>query len=421
MRVPSKLLLVPVLLAAACESPVTSPRAPAQITQLPRALTTGESQLVTADNRFAFALLKTFAAQRSAGANVFISPLSIGMALGMTVNGTAGATRDSMLAALQLPGAALDTVNQGYRGVIDLLAGLDPSVTFTLANSIWYLQGAAPSQAFLGDVGTWFDATVRALDFTSPGAVTTINAWVNAQTRGRIPTLVDTVDPSTVLFLADAIYFKGSWTQQFDPSLTHDAPFDLRAGGTVQASTMTHADAAPARFYAGDGVTVVDLPYGGRAWSMTLVLPDTPAGIDSLPAALTADRWNAWMAALDTEAVIVTMPKFQLSDRADLVPVLTALGMGIAFCDGGDADFSRAYPGSRPGDYCISQAEHKTWVDVDEEGTEAAAATGIGVVPTAMPAGPRHVVIDRPFLVAIRERLSGTILFIGRVMDPTAS
>jgi len=421
MRVPSKLLLVPVLLAVACESPVTSPRAPAQITQLPRALTNGESQLVTADNHFAFALLRTFGAERAPGANVFISPLSIGMALGMTVNGTAGATRDSMLATLQLPGAALDTVNEGYRGVIDLLAGLDPSVTFTLANSIWYQQGASPSQAFLDDVRTWFDATVQAVDFTSPGAAATINAWVNAQTRGRIPTIVDTTPANAVMYLVNAIYFKGSWTQQFDPSLTHDAPFDLRGGATVQASMMTHAQAAPARFYEGDGVTVVDLPYGGRAWSMTIVLPDTPAGMDSLPAALTADRWNAWMAALDTEGVIVTMPKFQLTDDADLEPVLTALGMGIAFCDGGAADFSRAYPGALPGQFCISDARHKTWVDVDEEGTEAAAVTSIGVVATVEPAGPRHVVIDRPFLVAIRERLTGTILFLGRVMDPTAS
>jgi len=413
---------VSTLLAFACESPVTSPHAPAQITQLPRSLTAGETQLVAADNRFAFALLRTVAARQATASNVFISPVSVGMALGMTVNGAAGSTRDSMLAALQLGGLQLAQVDSGYRGVIDLLRGLDPAVTFTLANSIWYRTGVTPSQTFLGAARTWFDAGVEALDFSAPTAAQTINAWVSAQTQGKIPTIVDSPIPdAAIMYLINAIYFKGSWTQRFDPSLTHDAPFTLRDGATVSASMMTHADPAPGRFYQGDGVTVVDLPYGGQAWSMTIVLPDESAGIDSLPSTLTGDRWNAWMAALDTMGVIVTMPKFTLTYDTELNPILTALGMGIAFCDSRMADFSALIPGAQPGDVCISQVKHKTYVAVYEEGTEAAGVTSVGIVATAMPAGPLRVVVDRPFLVAIRERLTGTILFLGIVMDPTAS
>jgi serine protease inhibitor len=411
----SLLFLASTLLYAACaESPITGP-----IIHLPRDLTAGETQLVSADNRFAFTLFRTIAAQEPTDANLFISPLSVGMALGMTVNGAAGATRDSMLSALQLGGLPMDEVNRGYRGIIDLLRGLDPGVEFTLANSIWYRTGITVGQAFLNDVRTWFDADERSLDFGAPTAAQTINDWVNAQTNGKIPEIVDSPIPdSVIMYLINAVYFKGSWTQRFDPALTRDAPFALRAGGTVSASMMTHKDPAPARLYVGDGVTVVDLPYGGRAYSMTIVLPQSAAGIDSLPASLTEDRWDAWMARLDTGGVIVTMPKFTLTFERQMQSYLAALGMGIAFCDGGAADFSRLYPA---GGACITRVKHKTYVDVYEEGTEAAAVTSVEIGVTSAPSGPLHIVVDRPFLVAIRERLTGTILFLGKVMNPVAN
>jgi serpin B len=408
------------LLAVACESPV-GPGVPAPITQLPRDLTAGEAQLVAADNRFAFDLFRAIAERRGADSSLFISPLSVGMALGMTVNGAAGATRDSMLGALDLDGLALDEVNRGYRGVIDLLRGLDPGVAFTLANSIWYRNSITPAQAFLDDTRTWFDADVRSLDFRAPTAARTINDWVNAQTRGKIPTIVDDPIPADVImYLINAIYFKGSWTQRFDPALTHDAPFTLRDGGTVPASMMSHAEAASVRYFLGDSVTVVDLPYGGQAWSMTIVLPRTAAGIDGLSASLTAERWNGWIGALDSGGVIVTMPKFKLTYADELTPVLRALGMGIAFCDSFSADFSRMYPSARPGDVCITDVRHKTYVDVYEEGTEAAAVTSVGVGVTSAPPSPLHITVDRPFLVAIRERLTGAILFLGKETNPTA-
>jgi serpin B len=411
------LILAPALLAAACgEAPITGPH---PITELPRALTPGETQLVAADNRFAFKLLRAVELGQTPDANVFISPLSVGMALGMTVNGAAGATRDSMLAALELAGTPMDEVNRGYRGVIDLLRGLDPGVAFTLANSIWYRTGITPTQAFLDATRTWFDAQVRSLDFAAPGAAQTINDWVSQQTRGKIPEIVDSPIPAyVIMYLINAIYFKGSWTQRFDPALTHDAPFTLRSGAAVTASMMTHKDPAPARYYAGDGVTVVDLPYGGGAWAMTIVLPQSPTAIDSLVAGLTEVRWDGWMAGLDSEAVIVTMPKFKLTFDAELQPALTALGMGIAF-ECGAADFTPLNPAA--GDQtCITRVKHKTFVDVYEEGTEAAAVTSVEVGLTAAPSGPLHIVVDRPFVVAIRERLTGTILFLGKVMNPAA-
>ena len=422
MRASHRLLLglVPAVLAAACgEPPITGPH---PITTLPRALTTGETQLVASDNRFAVKLLRAVVAQETPDANVFISPLSVGMALGMTVNGAAGATRDSMLAALELAGLPMDEVNRGYRGVIDLLRGLDPGVAFTLANSIWYRSGIPVGQPFLDATRTWFDAQVRSLDFGSPTAAKTINDWVNQQTRGKIPEIVDDPIPdSVIMYLIDAIYFKGSWTQRFDPALTRDAPFTLRSGAAIPVTMMTHKDPAPAGYFAGDGVTVVDLPYGGRAYSMTIILPPSASGIDSLAAGLTGERWDAWMAGLDSGGVIVTMPKFKLTFDRELHPALAAMGMELAFCTSLAADFSVLYPGAGPGDVCISRVKHKTFVDVYEEGTEAAAVTSVEVsMTTSLPSGPLHIVVDRPFLVAIRERLTGTILFLGKVMNPAS-
>ncbi len=414
MRPPLRTLIAAAaLLGAACaESPVTGP-----ITHLPRDLTAGEQKLVSSGNRFAFALFHTIAAQESADSNLFVSPLSVGMALGMTVNGAMGATRDSMLHALQLDALSMDAVNRGYRGVIDLLRGLDPAVELTIANSIWYRNTIQPGQAFLDDVRTWFDARAQGLDFASPSAAQTINDWVNAQTQGKIPTIVDGIPDSVIMYLINAIYFKGSWTQRFDPALTRAAPFHLRGGTDVSTTTMEHKDAAPALYYAGDGVQVVDLPYGGRAYAMTIVLPPTAGGIDSLVAGLTGERWDGWMAGLESEKVLVTMPKFRLTFERELTPFLRALGMGIAFCDGGDADFTRLYP---PGGACITKVKHKTFVDVYEEGTVAAAVTSVEIGVTSAPPGPRRVVVDRPFVVAIRERLTGTILFLGRVTNPAA-
>jgi serpin B len=308
-------------------------------------------------------------------------------------------------------------VNRGYRGVIDLLRGLDPAVEFTIANSIWYRNTIQPGQAFLDDVRTWFDAAAQGLDFASPSAPQTINDWVSAQTRGKIPKIVDDIPDSVIMYLINAIYFKGSWTQRFDPALTHDAPFHLRGGTDAAATMMEHQDAAPARYYAGDGVQVVDLPYGGRAYAMTLVLPSTAGSIDSLVAGLTEARWDAWMAGLDSEKVIVTMPKFRLTFEREMKPFLQALGMGIAFSCGA-ADFTPLYPAGGT-QTCITKVKHKTFVDVYEEGTEAAAVTSVEIGITSANGGPLHIVMDRPFVVAIRERLTGTILFLGRVTHPT--
>lgn len=415
----SLLAVTAALIATSCkESPITGP-----ITSLPRELTASETHLIAAGNDFAFKLFEEIAHRADQDSNVFVSPLSVSMALGMTLNGAVGATRDSMQHTLGLEGLSLAEIDASYRGVIDLLRGLDRGVEFTLANSIWHRNDIVPGQAFLDDARTWFDAQIRALDFQSPNASRTINDWVNTQTRGRISEIVpDPLPRDEIMYLINAIYFKGSWTKRFDPDLTRDQPFHLRTGGTATAHMMSHADPAPVRSFFGSDVTVVDLPYGGRAYSMTIVMPRTAAGIDSLVAGLTHDRWDAWMAALDTNGAVVTMPKFTLRWGDSLNAVLKTLGMRVAFCGPWSTDFSRLYPAPVGDSACITDVQHKTYLDIYEEGTEAAAVTSVGVgITTCCSGGPPHIVVDRPFVLAIRERFSGTILFLGRIMNPAAT
>ncbi len=393
-----------------------------EITSLPRALTSAEAGLVGADKTFGFKLFQVIADSAGPDANLFISPLSAAMALGMAYNGAAGTTQAEMQQALALQGMTLADVNQSNRSLIALLRGLDPRVVFTLGNSVWYRQGFTMLPDFLNATRTYFDATVEGLDFARPDAGLTINSWVNSQTQGKIPTIVPDVIPENVVaYLINAIYFKGNWSIQFDKDRTQPGTFHLRAGSATTVPMMSHKHAVPVASLLDGGIRVIDLPYGGKAFSMTIVLPRDANGIDSLVPALTGARWSAWTTALDAAGGGMSqdlyLPKFVLTYGLNMKSVLSALGMPSAFDCNGGADFTRmaALP---PGRLCITDVRHKATVDVNEEGTVAAAATSVGIGFNSVPAPLR---VDRPFVFVIRERFSGTILFMGRVMNPAAS
>jgi len=407
------LIAVGLVVTQCREAPITGPR---RITSLPRALTAAENNLVAADNRFAFKVFQQVAQEASPDSNLFLSPLSAAMALAMAYNGAAGVTQSEMQSTLELNGMTLDEVDQSYRGLIGLLQKLDPHVTFTLANSVWYRPEYTPMPSFLDATRTYFAARAEGLDFSRPDAADTMNAWVSEQTRGKIPTIVDPPIPSDVVaYLINAIYFKGDWTMQFDKSLTQPAPFTLRAGDTTTVQMMSHGVMVDIGLHVEPDVVVFDLPYGGSAFSMTVVLPRTAAGVDSVLLSLDEARWNAWIAALNTMEVYVYLPKFTVTYGLTMNDVLKALGMPSAFCDSGHADFTHMVANDS---LCITDVKHKAFVDVNEEGTEAAAATSVGIGVTST---PPSVVVDHPFFFLIRERLSGTILFMGRVMHPSGS
>jgi len=385
----------------------SDPSGPGKITALPRELTGAEQKLITGSNAFAFDLFRQINTdQRSS--NVFISPLSASMALGMTVNGAAGSTYDAMHTTLRLGDASKQEINEGYESLIALLRGLDKSTDFRIANSIWYEQSFPFNAGFLADSKSFFDAEVKGLDFKNPSSLATINSWVNQSTAGKIPAILDAIDPAERMFLINAIYFKGSWQKQFDKSKTSDAPFFAFDKTTSTVPLMHQADAT-LRIAHSSNYSAVDLLYGNSAFAMTVVLPNAGVDINAFAESLTGDSWKMLEESFVEQESDLYLPRFQVTWKRQLNPDLTALGMGIAFSD--NADFTGMSPLGHQ--LAITHVIQKTFVDVNEEGTEAAAATSVGIGPTSLPPSIR---VDRPFVFVIRERFSGTILFMGKIV-----
>ena len=375
----------------------------------PRELTPLEKQVVSADNSFGFKLFKQInTGERSK--NVFISPLSVSMALGMTLNGADGATRDSMQRALELSGLTMEEVNSSYRNTIWILTHLDSKVVFQIANSIWYRNGLSVEPEFIKVNGDNFDSEVNALDFANPNAAKTINAWVDRATNGRIKEIVD--DPislNVVMYLINAIYFKGTWTYEFNKDLTRDNLFTLPDGTKKPCKMMSQKGAF--KYYADENVQVIDLPYGIGRFSMMVLLPKWGIDIDAFVAGVTQEQWEAVTSRFTETEITILFPKFKMEYENELKDELSSMGMGIAFTEG--ANFSRI---CRQAPLAISKVKHKTFVEVNEEGTEAAAVTSVEVIVTGGP--PEVLRIDHPFIFAIREHHSGTILFIGKIVEP---
>jgi serpin B len=413
MSLRRSLSVVLLAFAAACSDSPTGPAAaaPDSLKVLPRALSSGELAAIASSNRFAFDLFESINT-RFADTNLFISPLSASFALGMTMNGANGETFEGMRQGLRIEETDLASINAAYRDLITLLLDLDSSVDMRIGNAIWYRDGFPFQQSFFDTVAHYFDARVAGLDFGSPATVDRINAWVDTATAGKIPRVIDHIGPDLVMLLMNAIYFKGSWRAQFDPVNTRDAPFTVEGGGT-HISRMMHLKNVVAISTVGDAVAV-DLPYGRAAFTMTAILPPSGTDVDDFIADLDETKWQAIVDGLHHGEADVYLPKFQMKWEDTLNSDLIAMGMEKAFCEG-CADFSRMSP--EAGLY-ISFVKQNTFVNVNEEGTEAAAVTTVGVETTS--AGPPPVVrFDRPFVFVIRERLSGTILFMGKVAVPT--
>lgn len=392
----------------------SDPIAPTTLTALPRPLTDSEERVESAANGFSFDLLRQVNLDQR-DSNVFISPLSASMALGMTMNGAAGATADEMRATLGFGAVSEQSINEGYRGLITLLRGLDRSTDLRVANAIFYRTDFPFEQSFLETGRTWFDAEVTGLDFGAPASLTTINDWVSRSTNAKIPTIVAAIDPRDVMYLINAVYFKASWRSRFDPRETTDATFHA-IDGTSQPMKLMHQKST-LRYLETADFQAVDLLYGNSAFAMTVILPRAGSDVNQVVAGLTEQAWSEWTARFDDVEVDLHLPKLTLRYERRLNPDLQALGMNLAF-RAGAADFTRMSPAGR--ELYISYVKQKTFVDIHEEGTEAAAATVVAMQRTSLPATPT-MRIDRPYLFAIRERFSGAILFVGKIVRMPAS
>lgn len=342
--------------------------------------------------------------------NIFISPFSVSVALAMTLNGASGETETAMVDTLQLQDIASEAINPNYALLQQTLETSDPKVTLTIANSLWSEQSFRFKPEFLSRNSQFFDAEISSLDFADPNSVNTINQWVNDRTSGKITEILEEISSDEVLFLINAIYFKGSWQTEFDASKTRDGDFHLSDGTSKQVTMMVREDNYP--FYYGEDFQAISLPYGDGKISMYIFLPFPNSDLNTLLGSLNTENWEDWISQFHEQKIWVQLPKFKLEYRVDLSDMLKALGMEIAFVKY-QADFSRM---SSDEELYISRVDHKAVVEVNEEGTEAAAVTNVGIAVTSL---PPQFIANRPFFFAIRDNETKTVLFMGTVVDPS--
>ena len=364
------------------------------------------SSVASANTRFGFKLLQDLR-EREPGGNIFISPLSISIALTMTYNGAVGETERAMAEVLEIDGLDLYTVNNSNAALRNSLENPDPKVEISIANSIWSRQGVEFNSDFLERNRLFFEAEIASLDFNAPQAKETINDWVDANTNSKIQKIVEEIDPQTVLFLINAIYFKGNWQDEFDKSRTRAGVFHLSDGSEKRVQMMHREGAYP--YFRGKNFEAAGLPYSDGRVSMYIFLPNRDSNLDEFLDGLNAENWEYWISQFRGKRCDMMLPRFRLEYEVKLNDTLKALGMEIAF-NSGAADFSRMGPPS----LFISKVQHKTFVEVNEEGTEAAAATVI-ILKKSTPPVFR---VDRPFFFAIYDAETQTILFMGIVTEP---
>ena len=413
----TRMLLALLLLILACDN-ATEPD-PFQVRAIPEELRDAADEVVAANNEFACDLYRAVSSEPG---NLFMSPYSIATALSMTYAGAAGATAQEMAQVLHIPGSA----SQWHEASGALLESLNRGVSLggyelSIANRLWGQTGWVFLDAFLSTLRDLYQAPLEQADFIADpeAARQIINQWVEDQTHDRIQELIppDGLSDMTRLVLANAIYFKGTWLAQFDPDLTREGPFWLSPGVSVQAQFMSmksttqrfaHAYAPPSE------VRLLELPYEGEDVSMVVLLPEDADGMAELEAALTVDQIDHWYGLIrECDVTEVLLPRWTVTSSFDLEPTLSDLGMPTAFIPA-MADFSGMDDSQ---DLFIDHIRHKAFVQVNEEGTEAAAATEVDMGYTGL---PPFFKADHPFLFYIRDNVTGSILFLGRVSDPTA-
>ncbi|WP_448596710.1 serpin family protein [Thermoleptolyngbya sp.] len=368
-------------------------------------------QLVAANTRFGFKLFSEVAAQ-SPGENVLVSPSSVAIALSMVYNGASGDTQRAIAEALQLEGLSLDDLNQANAVLESVLEGADPKVKLAIANSLWSREGIDFQPDFLAKNREFYNAEVTSLDFSQPNAPSVINDWVSRSTEGKIPTIVDRLNPEDVLFLVNAIYFKGTWSAPFDPSMTQTQPFYLPNGDRLDHPLMSQSGQFV--YAETDQFQAINLPYGNRRFSMVVFLPKPSSSLEAFRQTLTAENWQTWNTQFRRREGMVKLPRFNTEFSVGLNDALKSLGMAIAF-DPDRADFSAMIDAQA----FINRVQHKTVIEVNEQGTEAAGSTGISIGVTSAPINPPfQMVVDRPFFYAIQDNQTGSILFMGTVVNP---
>jgi serpin B len=332
-----------------------------------------------------------------------------------------------MLVALSLSGSELGAINTANARLIKVIRTPVKSVTLSVADSLWVDNRRATLRPdYIKQTHVWYDAEIADLDFSDPSAATRINGWASKETQGKIPKVIDRVDPADLLLLLNAVYFKGQWAQKFDKAQTQQRAFTLASGAAKQVARM--AQSGRFDYFETPDMQAIRLSFGDGDLVMQVLLPAKSSSLGALEAELRPEHWKDWQAHYAPRPGKIELPRFELKSDYHLEEPLQRLGMRRAFQSASpDAAqltgmFASASGQARAGGSFISSVLQSTYWKVDEEGSEAAAVTTTGIRATALarPEQPFQMIVDRPFFCAIEDRRSGALLFVGAIYDPAA-
>ena len=372
--------------------------------------------MVESSNNFAFDIFARVNQAENAGTNFMISPLSISYALSMTLNGAEGETLAAMKETLGMTDMSVDDINNSFSSLTDALLGVDDKVKINIANSVWVLEGFDVLPGFIQRLGDYYDAETKAFTI-SQESVNEINSWIEEETDGMIKEMIQQLSEDLRMLLINAICFEGEWYSGFDTENTADETFYKADDNEVEVPMMKQTEFFD--LYVGDrGFKMVELPYGRGNYVMDIILPDYYKGLEDLISTITAEDFNRWVDQSTNQEVTVRLPRFKYEYEKQLKNILTDMGMGIAFSD--MADFSNI---TETEPLCIGFVQHNSYIETEEKGTKAAAVTVVGIITMSYdpdaPPGPIPFNADRPFLYVIREVTTNTIVFMGKVEDPS--
>lgn len=394
-------------------SALAAPQQDAMATMTPPAST---NQGLSAS--FAINLFRRIA-KDNASKNVLISPYSASTCLSMAYIGAEGGTKEAMAAVLGLNGTD-EQILAHAKQTIDSLRKPGGDTILEVADALYASKSVKFKQSFLDACKKHFDAQINSVDFAAPDTLNQINGWANEHTHGKIPQILEQVPSGAVLCLLNAVYFKGMWEKKFSKALTKPQDFHT-TDDTVKKVAMMHAERNDFSYAENENFKAVRLPYNDGRLSLYVFLPSNLKPLPLFEAEMTGEKWNEWMKMFHRNKGSLSMPRFKIEDSMELNDPLTKLGMGIAFSKN-DANFLEMADPGPDGYLYINQVLQKTCMDVNEEGTEAAAVTSTMMFGGSMNAPiPFNMVVDKPFIVALRDDTTGAVLFMGHIVDPPAA
>jgi serpin B len=371
------------------------------------------AKIIAADNQFGFELFQKVNASQVEQKNTMVSPLSVSLALAMLYNGTEGNTKKQMEEMLHKSNLTVEDINQSYQEMVGALSSHDPKVELSISNAIFYRNTFEVKPDFINTNQNYYQAEVSGLDFTNATqTLEKVNGWVNAKTKGKIDKIIEEVSDNAVMYLLNAIYFNGEWKYRFDAKETFNMNFVKEDQSVIQVPTMQIEN--PFNYFSNENFKLLEMPYGSGKYSMIIFLPEVGKTTEDVISQLTSVQVNDWISRMTEQKKKVYLPKFEFKFDDSLVDELSALGMTDAF----NASTANLSGISDQAQLVVSEVKHKSYIKVDERGTEAAAVTGITIDVTSV--GPDNSFrVDHPFVFAIREKDTQAILFIGKVIDPT--